>query len=62
MAHALDFPSYFGMNWDALSDCLTDMSWRPAAGYALLFINTGHFAANAPEDMKTVLDHIWLYH
>lgn len=23
----LQFPDYFGYNWDALYDCLTDMSW-----------------------------------
>ena len=37
VAGALEFPPYFGMNWDALHDCLTDLSWRPAAGYVLLF-------------------------
>ena len=36
VAGALEFPNYFGMNWDALHDCLTDLSWRPAAGYVLL--------------------------
>jgi len=37
-AAALDFPAYFGRNWDALHDCLTDLSWRPARGYVLLLI------------------------
>jgi len=27
---ALRFPEYFGNNWDALSDCLTDLSWIQA--------------------------------
>ncbi len=36
MASALGFPDWFGHNWDALEDCLTDLSWRDAAGYVLL--------------------------
>ena len=34
-AGALDFPDWFGGNWDALADCLDDLSWRPADGYVL---------------------------
>ena len=37
IAAALGFPHWFGHNWDALEDCLTDLSWRDAAGYVLLF-------------------------
>lgn len=33
---ALRFPAWFGANWDALEDCLTDLSWLEAAGYVLL--------------------------
>ncbi len=36
MASALGFPDWFGHNWDALEDCLTDLSWRDAPGYVLL--------------------------
>ena len=26
-SQSLDFPAWFGGNWDALSDCLSDLSW-----------------------------------
>ena len=39
IAKALEFPDWFGHNWDALEDCLTDLSWRDAPGYVLLFEN-----------------------
>jgi hypothetical protein len=36
IASALGFPDWFGHNWDALEDCLTDLSWRDAPGTVLL--------------------------
>jgi RNAse (barnase) inhibitor barstar len=39
LAKSLDFPEWFGRNWDALEDCLSDLSWRRAGGYVLLFRN-----------------------
>ena len=37
VACALDFPDWFGQNWDALEDCLTDLSWRTGGGEVLIF-------------------------
>jgi len=39
---ALEFPTYFGHNWDAFSDCITDLSWLQAgAGIVLLVTEPG---------------------
>ena len=36
IAAALQFPQWCGANWDALEDCLSDLSWLPASGYVLV--------------------------
>ena len=51
IAKALAFPDWFGENWDALEDCLTDLSWRDAGGYVLVFEN-----AQSNDDLGVLTD------
>ena len=55
-AQALRFPEWFGDNWDALADCLSDLSWWPAGGYVLLLDHVGDWRGRAPADCDVVID------
>lgn len=37
-AEALQFPDWFGQNWDALADCLSDLSWLQGSPPRILLI------------------------
>ena len=48
IAAALRFPEWFGHNWDALEDCLSDL---PEKGYVVLFDQ-----AKAGDDLGVLID------
>lgn len=56
VAEALEFPDYFGHNWDALEECLADLEWLPGKGYVLLFTNAELILPNDEEDFATFLE------
>lgn len=42
------FPDWFGMNWDALDDCIVDMDGLDAPGYVLTVWNSIDLWRDAP--------------
>src|SRR5438477_6914733 len=56
IARAMKFPDYFGKNWDALNDCLTDMEWARGAGYILLYQFPDRFVKKNPDEWKVAVD------
>ncbi len=52
-ASALQFPAWFGQNWDALEDCLGDLSWRAAEGHVLMVPNHDRLPK---DDLGVLLD------
>jgi len=50
---ALEFPDWYGHNFDALADCLGDLSWLPAPGYLLLWRHAEVLAGCEPESFAT---------
>ena len=55
-ARALDFPDYFGHNWDALEECLIDLEWLPAKGYILFITDAGYVLPDDEEEYETFLE------
>jgi len=56
LSRALHFPDWYGSNWDALLDCLTDMSWNEADGYLVILQRTDVLQASEPESLEKLLD------
>ncbi|WP_329130073.1 barstar family protein [Streptomyces sp. NBC_01476] len=52
----LRLPDWFGRNWDALADCLTDLSWWPAepGGRELRVRNWQDCAASMPREWRII--------
>lgn len=55
-ARALNFPDYFGHNWDALEECLADLEWLPAKGYILLITDAAQVLPDDEEEYETFLE------
>ena len=53
----LDFPNWYGANFDGLNDCLTDFSWREAPGYLITIYHAD--AVHAVPNSFTALNDVF---
>lgn len=59
LARTLQFPATFGGNWDALADCLKDLSWSEppgGAGWVVILERAKHYCAGHREDFTEAMD------
>ena len=56
LGRTLEFPSWFGRNWDALEDCLTDLSWIEQPGVVIHVTEFGAYAKADPDGFAILLD------
>lgn len=59
LSNALEFPEYFGGNWDSTEECLCDLEWLPAKGYVLLLLNSEYMWRGATYTAGNLVS-IWL--
>jgi RNAse (barnase) inhibitor barstar len=55
LSTALCFPDYFGRNWDALEECICDLSWLPDGNIVLT-----HRDLPLPEDRTSLATYLSL--
>ena len=56
VAKALEFPEYFGHNWDAFYDCLLELKHGEGHGTLLVLKDASGFARAEPEEFAAAVD------
>jgi len=58
ISSALQFPDWFGRNWDALKDCLGDLSWLESHGHVLVFDDAECLPAEERDMLIEILESV----
>lgn len=53
-AAAMQFPYYFGENWQAFDECLADLEWIKADSYILIITNSESVLSEEDEDKYSI--------
>jgi len=54
-ARVFGFPAYFGRNWSAFDECITDLTWLPARSYLTVVVKADEILADDLLDKPTYL-------
>jgi RNAse (barnase) inhibitor barstar len=56
LAAALQFPYYFGENWDAVWECITDLNWLKGSSYLVIFDSAEYLLSESDQGFKPLLE------
>jgi RNAse (barnase) inhibitor barstar len=56
LSEALQFPEWFGDNWDSLEDCLMDLAWIDAPGYVIVLKDCDAIMEENPDDFTVTIE------
>jgi RNAse (barnase) inhibitor barstar len=51
----LQFPYYFGYNWDAAWECITDLYWLKGSGFLIIFDSAQFLLSESDDDFRILL-------
>lgn len=58
-AAVMQFPPYFGHNWPAFDECMTDLEWLPARSYLVVVLDASQMLIEEPDsDYRTAAKHL----
>ncbi|WP_164479238.1 barstar family protein [Nakamurella antarctica] len=57
-AEIFRFPSYFGGNWPAFNECITDLSDLPAKAYLTIITEADCVLQSEPAELPTFIKHL----
>jgi RNAse (barnase) inhibitor barstar len=56
VAAALQFPYYFGENWNAVWDCITDLNWLRGSSFLVVFDSAEYLLSQSDRGFKVLLE------
>jgi hypothetical protein len=51
-AAALQFPCYFGNNWNAFDECIADLEWLPGQHYIIAIVDASQVLRDEPVELE----------